>query len=351
MPFFSPRLSAKALADLSHRLAVETEAGIDIRRTWQREADSARGKVKGEFVKVRDAVAHGESLSVALAQTGPLLPPLFLELTNVGEKTGTLGRVFHRLSNYYRRQAQLQRTFLSAIAWPMLELAAAVFVIGVLIYVMGVIAERGNGKPIDILGFGLVGGRGLLIYINFLIAVGLCVAGLVIAIRRGVLWTRPLQWAAVQLPAIGPCLEKLALARLTWVLQLTLNVEMDLRRMVPLALRATGNDYYIRHTDQVVKDIGAGRTLYEALVVTGAFRGDFLDALQVAESSGQMVESMERLSQRYEDESESAMRTLTVLAGFLVWAVVAGLIVLMIFRLAGFYFGTINDAIKMTHSR
>ena len=39
--FLSPRLSAKALGELSHRLAVETESGIDIRRTWQREAESA----------------------------------------------------------------------------------------------------------------------------------------------------------------------------------------------------------------------------------------------------------------------------------------------------------------------
>ena len=33
-----PQLSNKALADLCHRLSVETDAGIDIRRTWQREA-------------------------------------------------------------------------------------------------------------------------------------------------------------------------------------------------------------------------------------------------------------------------------------------------------------------------
>ena len=37
----SPRISSKDLGELSHRLAVETESGIDIRRTWQREAESA----------------------------------------------------------------------------------------------------------------------------------------------------------------------------------------------------------------------------------------------------------------------------------------------------------------------
>ena len=80
---------------------------------------------------------------------------------------------------------------------------------------------------------------------------------------------------------------------------------------------------------------------------SGAFPSEFIDALQVAEDSGQMVESMDRLSRRYQEESEMAMQTLTKIAGFAVWALVAGLITLMIFRLAGFYLNTINNALRM----
>ena len=210
------RLSTKALTELSHRLGVETESGIDIRRTWQRETEMARGRKQVEFARIRDAVGRGDSLSSALAAERHLFPPLFLEMVEVGEQTGTLGRVFRRLSDHYGHQQQMQRSFLSAITWPMLELGAAIFVIGAMIWVLGIVAQRNNGTPIDILGFGLVGTRGLVIYINFLIFVGLCVTGLVIAVRRGVLWTRPLQRIIYQLPGLGTSLEKLALARLTW---------------------------------------------------------------------------------------------------------------------------------------
>jgi type IV pilus assembly protein PilC len=343
---FSPRLSSKALAELLHRLAVETEAGIDIRRTWQREAEVARGRVRASFAKVRDAVAHGETLSDALRGTGGLLPPLVLEMIDVGEKTGSLGRVYHRLADHYRRQAQMQRAFLGAIAWPAIELALALGVVGILIWVMGMLAARNGGQPIDLLGFGLVGTRGLLIYVNVLIVAGLCGAGLVAAARRGVFWTRPLQRALMHLPGLGRCLESLALARLTWSLHLVLNVEMDLRRVVPLALRSTGNDYYIRRTRQVVADVGAGMPLHEAFRRTGAFPQQFIDALQVAEESGETVESMGRLADRYNEESEAALHLLTVIAGFAVWAIVAALIVVLIFNLAGFYLRTLNDALR-----
>jgi type II secretory pathway component PulF len=342
-----PQLSNKALAELCHRLAMETDSGIDIRRTWQRETEMARGRFHPYFAQVRDAVAKGDSLSAALQKTGSVFPPLFLEMSHVGEETGTLGRVFHRLENHFRRQVQAQRIFLGAVAWPMIELAISIFVIGVLIWILGAIPQRA-GNPIDPLGWGLIGTRGLVIYANFIIAIGLCIAGLVVAVKRGMLWTRPLQRGLMRLPGIGKALQRIALARLTWALHLALNVEMDMRRVVPLALRATGSDYYIRHTNQVVADVAGGHPLHVALGRTGSFPADFLDALAVGEESGQDVESMERLSSRYESEAETAIKALAVILGVMVAALVMGIIIYMIFRLAGFYIGTINEAVEMT---
>ncbi len=344
--FFSPRLSAKTLGELSHRLAVETESGIDIRRTWKREVASAPRRTRGEIEAVSRAIDRGDSLSAALAGTGELFPPLFRQIVGVGEKTGTLGRVFHHLSKHYRRQVQLQQMFLWAIAWPMIELVLAIIVIGALIWMLGIVAQRNNGTPIDILGFGLIGTRGLLIYIGLLTVAGLGVAGLVVAAKRGVLSLKPLQRAMMHVYGVGQSLEKLALARLSWALHLAMNVEMDLRQVVPLALQATGSEHYAQHTEQVVKIVAAGHPLYKALAATRAFPADFIDALEVAEESGAVVESMERLSQRYEEEAETALKLLTTIAGVAVTLLVMGVIVLMIFRLAGFYLGTINDALQ-----
>lgn len=338
-----PRLSNSALTELCHRLAVETDSGIDIRRTWQREAEMARGRVKPYFEQVRDSVAHGESLTKSLYRTGSLLPPLFLEMAHVGEQTGTLGRVMKRLENHYRRQVQAQRLFLGAIAWPMIELVLAIFVIGLLIWVLGVVAARNNGKPIDILGFGLVGTKGLIIYVNFIIAITLCIAGVVFAIKRGKLWTRPLQRGLMRIPVVGSALEKIALSRLSWALHLMLNVEMDLRRLVPLALRTTGSDHYVQHTDQIVADIGRGDPIHLAFSRTHAFPTEFVDALTVAEESGRVVESMERLSNRYEEEAEAAIKTLAIALGWFIGVCVMGIIVFLIFRLFGFYVGTIKE--------
>jgi type IV pilus assembly protein PilC len=345
---FQPQLSNKALAELCHRLAIEIDSGIDIRRTWQRETDITRGRFRPYFAQIRDAVARGDTVAEALASTGQVFPPLFLEMARVGEQTGTLGKVFNRLESHYRRQVRAERIFLGAIAWPMFELAFAILVVGGLIWILGVVAQRNNGQPIDVLGFGLIGTRGLIIYTFFVTIVIACVAAVVIALNRGMLWTRSLQRALIQLPAVGHALQRIALARVAWALHLTLNVDIGLRRIVPLALRSTANDYYIRHTDQIVNIVTAGEPLHVAFERSHAFPSEFIDALAAAEESGRIVESMERLSNRYEEEAESAVKILAKVLGFAVAGCVMAFIVFLIFRLAGFYIGTINDAVKMT---
>src|SRR3954454_4023317 len=345
---FQPQLSNKSLAEMCHRLAIETDSGIDIRRTWQRETDITHGRVKPYIASIRDAVARGDTLSEALQSTGSVFPPLFLEMARVGEQTGTLSKVFSRLETHYRRQVRAERIFLGAIAWPMFELAFAILIVGGLIWILGVIAQRNNGQPIDILGFGLIGTRGLIVYCILVTVVVTCVASVVIALNRGMLWTRSLQRAMLQIPAVGNALQRIALARIAWALHLTLNVDIGLRRIVPLALRSTANDYYIRHTDQILNIVTAGEPLHVAFASCGAFPSEFIDALAAAEESGRIVESMERLSNRYEEEAESAVKILATILGYVVGACVMAFIVFLIFRLANFYIGTINDAVNMT---
>jgi type II secretory pathway component PulF len=345
---FQPQLSNKALAELCHRLAIENDSGIDIRRTWQRETDISRGRIRPYIGTVRDAVAHGETLADALASTGHVFPQLFLEMVRVGEQTGTLAKVFYRLEAHYRRQVRAERIFLSAIAWPVIELVFAIFVVGGLIWVLGIVAQRNNGKPIDVLGFGLIGTSGLIIYIALVTIVIAAIASVVIAVNRGMLWTRVLQRLLIQTPGVGHALERIALSRVAWALHLTLNVDIGLRRIIPLALRSTANDYYIQHTNQMVNIVATGEPLHVAFASTHAFPSGFIDALVAAEESGRIVESMERLSNRYEEEAEAAVKTLATIMGFAVGAFVMSFIVFLIFRLANFYLGTINEAVKMT---
>lgn len=337
--------TVKQLSELCYRVATSLEAGIDIRRIWRSEADRATGRTQKVFTAVADSVESGETISAALTPWKGFFPRLFVAMVNVGEATGTLGEVLRRLSQHYDHRTQVARKFRSQIAWPLLQLFAALTVVGLMILIGGVI-ETAPGKPLDLLGFGLTGMSGLVTYAGLL---GAIVIGALLL--KGYLDRRPYVRAAwiefwTNQPVIGPCLKKISLARIAWGLHLTLNVDMDLRRVAPIVLNISGNRYYAKHGAGVADEIGNGNPLSVAFAKTEVFPREFLDALAVAEESGQLVESMQRLSRQYEEEAESAMTTLSaVLAGF-IWAGVATMIVILIFRIFNFYTKTIYDALE-----
>lgn len=341
--FFTPRISLKELAGLCQRLATSLEAGVDMRTVWRREATNAsRSALRSRFGMLSDDVAAGRSLADSVAECEDFFPPIFRELLRVGEESGRLPDVFAQLHHHYLDQIARRRIFLAAIAWPMLQLAAAIFVIGFLIWILGVIGHS-TGTTIDILGFGLVGGRGLAIYAAFLSAVGIAVLITIRAVSRGMIWVRPLQRLALRIPALGKPLETLALARLAWALHLTMSTGMDVRRAVRLSLTAARNALYADLIKPIDRWLASGSSLHEAFANTGEFPREFLDTLEVGEQSGKLSESMDHLAAQYRDRAKAALAALTMLAGFAVWCMVALVIILLIFRLFMFYIGTINS--------
>jgi type IV pilus assembly protein PilC len=345
--FFSSRISTRQLAGLCRRMATSLTAGIDIRSVLAREADRPSGGIaRAQIRRIRDAVNRGESLGEALAATGDYFPVIFREMAAVGEQTGHLDDTLAQLADHYDFQLSLRRGFWLSIIWPLVELGIALAVIGFLIWILGVIGQI-TGTTVDILGFGLVGNRGLAVYLALVGSVGLGIACLLRAINRGLVWTRPIQKALLGVPVLGQALLWLALARLAWSLHLTLNAGMEIRRAVSLALRNSGNARFTDHAEAIDNGLRAGDSLYEIFRRTGAFPPQFLDSLHVGEETGNTVEVMARLSRHYRDQAESSMRVLAVFGFFAVFGLVALFIILMIFRLASFYIGTLNDALRM----
>jgi type II secretory pathway component PulF len=345
---FDAHVNPKELAQLCRRLATSLTAGIDARTVWRREAEGRTSQgLRRRIIEIHESVAGGRSVNDGLVRTGEFFPPMFREMVHVGEQTGQLPEVFRQLAEHYDHQLTLKRSFLAAITWPMLQLAAAVAVIGLLIWVLGLLPTAPGGEPIDILGLGLIGNSGLAIYLLFVAAVAAVIWLVIQSVRRGLVWTRPLQRAVMATPGIGSCLQTLALSRLAWCLHVTMETGMDLRHALALSLGSTHNARYTDHSDEVVSQVAGGQEIYEAFSATGVFPRDFLDTMEVGERSGRLPESMALLSQQYQDQARRALATLTVLAGFAVWGLVAMLIIAMIFRLAMFYIGTINDAMNM----
>jgi type IV pilus assembly protein PilC len=340
---FSPRIRLKSLAQFCRRMATATHAGLEDRKIWRSEGERGASSQRAAVTQVSDALSRGDSVGDALATTGEYFPVMFRQIVTLGDSTGQLDRAYRRLAEHYEHMLVTRRNLLSALAWPAIQLGLALSVIGVVIWISSFLKLKTiDGEPLDMFGFGLVGNRGLMIYLSILIFFAICVLLFIEATRRGVLWTRGLQRGMLKLPMIGGALQTLAMARFTWALQLVFDTSMDLRKALPLALDATGNDYYRQQGPQIASNIGRGMTLHQALAETGAFPRELLDAIAVGEQSGMLSETMQRQSNEYRDRAAVAISVIAQVLGYIVWAAVAALIVMLIFRVFGAYIGQIE---------
>jgi type II secretory pathway component PulF len=280
--------------------------------------------------------------------TGQYFPVLVRELVSVGEQTGHLPEVMKQLVSHYDAQLALRRSFISTIAWPMLQLGAALVAIGFLIWMSAVIT-RWTDHPTDMLGIGLTGEIGLLIYVAFISAIGVAIFVCWRAAMAGKLWVAPIQRLVLKVPGLGGAFRDLAIARFAWTLQLTMGAALDVKRALELSLKSTHNVQFTDHQKLVHDMIQRGESINETLAATHAFPIELIHAIQVGEESGRLVETMEVVARQQLDSARRAMAVLTKVAGYLVWCVVAAIIISVIFRLFGSYIGQINELARPVH--
>ena len=345
---FSSRIKSPRLAQHCRRVGSSLEAGLEIRRVMQQEVERAQARERASMQQIQQSIAGGSSVSEAYAAVDGFLPPLVKGMVQVGEMSGRLDEAFLRMADHYERQISLRRTFLAGIAWPMIQLVAALAVIGFLIWVMGALGDSLTGlddKPVDFLGLGLRGNRGLLIYVS--VVAGIAIGGVLLfkAATASAAAFRPLQRMLMALPVIGTSIRSLALSRLAWTLAVTTNTSMDAAKCITLAIRNAQNVVYAGTIEPITAIIQQGRPMAEALRSTGEYPSEFVDALEVGEDTGQLSEAMERMSRHYEDQAKAALAALAVFSGFAVWGLVAAFIVFVIIRLALWYVNQIYSVL------
>jgi type II secretory pathway component PulF len=320
------RIGISTLAKLLRRVGTSLHAGLDTRRIWEREADFGSPTHKQHLAIVRDRINQGDTLAEAFRACRGYFPPLCCDLIEVGETTGHVDRVLIGLAEHYEHLLTLRRSFLVSIAWPTIQLVAAIFIVGLLIWIMGIV-----NPTVKILG--LSGTSGLLTYMMTILLFGGSIAILVIGTTKGSFGLAPVQ-LALRIPMLGDCLKTMSLANMAWSLGLALDAGIDAQHAMRLALRSTNNPLYLAQIDKVDAVLQQREEFSVALAKTGVFPDDFVQAMATGEIAGTHSDAMFRLAEDYKSRAISSSRILTMIAGFLIWGLVAGLIVMMIFQLA-----------------
>ncbi len=339
---FQPHASKTELERFAFRLGLNLQAGIDLYQALKREtASHYRSVMRNHIRAISDRISQGDTLYEALRRCGDFFPPIFVELVGVGELTGRLPETLSALAAHYREAKSRTRAFVSAIFFPLTELVIGLAIVGLFILVFGELAAS-RGIEADPLGFGLLGRWGFVQYVLILLVFAGCIYLGVRAFRAGVQWIWPLQKFLLRIPFVGGATETLLLGHVAWALSRTLDSGMDVLQAVRLAFRSTNHGHYLESLPTVLESLRDGNSLAESLRKSRAFPDFFLETVENGEISGQLPEALDHLAAQLYEQAAHAWKQLSVVAGWVIWALIAGILIFFIFRLASFYLGALG---------
>jgi type IV pilus assembly protein PilC len=340
---FGSRASLKTLAVLCKSLATMLHSGVALVKALEiASRKTGDAGCRKRLAAVREEVQQGTDIAQALRDQGKYFPELMIDMVSVGEESGSLPEVLDGLADHYENIVRLRRMLIGMITWPAIQLVAAILLVAFVIFLLGIVAP--GSKAIASLTLGFVGTSGALKWLALSFGSIFALLGgywLIACVFRS---KRVLDGLLMKIPVLGTCLQSFAIARFSWAFALTQQTGMPISRSLELSFRATSNGAFMGASPEVCNLILNGEELGSALDQSRLFPDEYLSIVNVAETSGTVPEALARLGPQFEDQARRSLSALAVTLGWLVWLIVAGFIVFLIFRFVMWYVGMINSA-------
>jgi type IV pilus assembly protein PilC len=133
IPIIGPVLEKSALARFSSTLSITFAAGVPLVDALKTVAGATGNVVYRDAVlKVREDVAVGHQMQLAMQQTG-LFPPMLIQMTSIGEESGALDDMLQKVANVYEEEVNNTVDALSSLLEPIIIVVVGVLVGGMVV--------------------------------------------------------------------------------------------------------------------------------------------------------------------------------------------------------------------------
>ena len=345
---FKPK--PRDLVDFSRQLASLLKSGVPLRRallTLKDESSSQglRLALKGTLADIESGVRFSD----ALERHTTVFPEYYVRLVRVGEAAGGLSHTLERLADTLQQRKSVQDKIRAALIYPAISLVVAI-VAGIVLVtyslpaLIGLLDEFGGELPFatQLLQDATMFMRSY---------VGLVFAGLIGTAFALYFYTRTPSGARqrdrllLMVPIVGSVLLRSSMFSLTATLKTLIGAGVPLVEALRLSREAVGNIPIREALEQATEDASGGTSLGQAFRNQKQFPSLLTQGIVTGELSGTLGETLDGLTDFYQQESERAVGAATELiqpAIILFVAAVVGFISVAV--ISGIYstLGTVN---------
>ncbi|MCH8071455.1 MAG: type II secretion system F family protein [Proteobacteria bacterium] len=327
------------IAIFSRQLATMLKAGIPLVQAFEIVGSGHENAAMQKLLMaVKVDVEGGSALAESLAKHPLYFDDLFVNLVEAGEQAGALETLLEKIATYKEKTEAIKKKIKKAVTYPAAVLVVAfVVTIILMVFVIPAFEDLFKGFGADLPAFTRV-----VIEISQFIrdrgwVLAMMAGGAIYTFLYFKKRSRPMRHfldrMALNMPIIGPIIQKAAIARYARTLSTMFSAGVPLVEALESVAGATGNIVYEVGVLQIRDEVATGQRLQQAMENTDLFPNMVIQMIAVGEESGSLDDMSAKVADFYEEDVDNAVDNLSSLLEPMIMSIlgilVGGLVVAM----------------------
>ncbi len=337
--FTHKKIKLQDILIFSHQLSAMLEAGVSLIRSL----DVIQTQIKSQrfsetILKVKKDVERGESFSVALSKHPHVFNQFWVSLMEVGEASGTIPVVLHKLTFYLEQQAKFKTIIISGLIYPLILFGVSM---GAVIFFALFVGPRfesifkSMGAELPLITVILLSVFKVIKTQFFLIV--LSIAAIVFAFKK---YVQTYQGKLLYenflftLPAFGEIYKLIIIERFSSQMAILIDAGVPIVYALDITERLVNNNTCALVVNDIKECVKEGEFLVAPMERSEFFPSMCLQMIMVGEETGELSTMLKHVSKFYQDVVEEFMkRFATIIEPFMLvfMGAVIGTIVLAMF--------------------
>ncbi|RUO62495.1 type II secretion system F family protein [Pseudidiomarina insulisalsae] len=333
------KIRGSDIALFTRQIATMLEAGVPLLQALEMVAKGTdHVRVRNLMLTIADDVGSGSPLAASLRKHPEVFDPLYCDLVDSGEQSGSLEAIYDRIATYREKSEALKAKIKKALVYPAAVIVVAIVVTMILlVYVVPQFESvfKDFGAELPAMTQFVVNLSELVQAYAIYILVGFIIAGFLFgrAMVKSNKFRDKVQALSLKIPVVGMILHKAAVARFARTLSTTFAAGVPLINALESAAGASGNSVYRDAIFRVQADVTSGMQMHTAMVNADVFPTMANQMVFIGEESGSLDDMLAKVADVYEREVDDLVDNLTALLEPMIMVVigvlVGGLIVAM----------------------
>ena len=308
------KFKTKDLAFNCRQMAAMMSSGLTIVKTLEILCkEQTTEAAKNIWRDIYESVQKGESFSSALEMHNGAFPPLLISMVGAGESSGNLDTIMQRLSDQYAKENKLNNKIKGSMTYPIVLLVLCiVIVIGMFTFIMPTFRDMfSDPDSIPALTKAMFAFSDFLKtkWYVLLIVIAVIIFGAIYAMKIPSMRTK---WDRfiIKGPYFGPLVIKVYTGRFSRTLSSLYSSGLPMVECLQRSADVLNNSYISEKFETVIDEVKQGEPLSAAIQRTEIFDSMFCSIIYVGEESGALDDILEKSSDYYEEEADSAIQSL-----------------------------------------